>query len=102
MKAEYWEFIGNNWGKPAEEVEAEIAKMRNEDQVEANNLSAKISEQEKQIQQLTTQNIDLNKTNMNLILRLTDPNTAVMQQDDYTDDYKAPSINDLDKFVKEG
>ena len=73
MKKEQWEYIVNNWGTQDPVVMEEINKIKDADAIEAADLTAKLEEREKKILELTQQNVDLNKTNMNLILRLTDP-----------------------------
>lgn len=100
MKKEQWEYIVANWGTQDPVVMEEINKIKDADAIEAADLAAKLEEREKKILELTQQNVDLNKTNMNLILRLTDPAIA---PDDKPgeDDYTAPAITDIDAFVKE-
>lgn len=100
MKKEQWEYIVNNWGTSDPVVMEEINKIKDADAIEAADLTAKLEEREKKILELTQQNVDLNKTNMNLILRLTDP--SIPPDDNEGDDeYTAPSITDLDAFVTE-
>lgn len=100
MKKEQWEYIVANWGTQDPLVMEEINKIKDADAIEAADLAAKLDEREKKILELTQQNVDLNKTNMNLILRLTDPAIAPDDKPD-EDDYVAPAITDLDAFVKE-
>lgn len=101
MKKEQWEYIVNNWGTQDPVVMEEINKIKDADAIEAADLTAKLEEREKKILELTQQNVDLNKTNMNLILRLTDPSIQPEDKQD-DDEYVAPAITDLDAFVTEG
>lgn len=101
MKKEQWEYIVANWGTQDPVVMEEINKIKDADAIEAADLAAKLDEREKKILELTQQNVDLNKTNMNLILRLTDPSIPPKDKQDY-DEYTAPAITDLDAFVTEG
>lgn len=98
MKNEQWEYITTNWGTTDPVVMEEIAKMKDADALEHQSLKTKISDRDKKIQELTQQNVDLNKTNMNLILRLTDPEIPPKEDDE--PEYKAPRIDDYDAFVK--
>lgn len=100
MKKEQWEYIVANWGTQDPVVMEEINKIKDEDAIEAADLAAKLDERDKKILELTQQNVDLNKTNMNLILRLTDPSIPPEDKQD-DDEYTAPSVTDLDAFVKE-
>lgn len=101
MKKEQWEYIVNNWGTSDPVVMEEINKIKDADAIEAADLASKLEEREKKILELTQQNVDLNKTNMNLILRLTDP--SISSADDAEDDeYTPPALTDLDSFVTEG
>lgn len=100
MKKEQWEYIVSNWGTQDPVVMEEINKIKDADAIEAADLAAKIDERDKKILELTQQNVDLNKTNMNLILRLTDP--SIPPEDNQDDDeYTAPDVTDLDAFVME-
>lgn len=101
MKTEQWEFLTANWGTQDPVIMEQIAKMKDEDESTFRDLESKIEERDKKIVDLTNQNVDLNKTNMNLILRLTDPSLPPAQKDD-EEDYTPPSITDLDAFVTEG
>ena len=101
MKKEQWEYIVANWGTQDPVVMEEINKIKDEDAIEAADLAAKLEELEKKILDLTQQNVDLNKTNMNLILRLTDPSISPEDKQD-DEEYVAPAITDLDAFVTEG
>lgn len=98
MTSEQWKYLTDHWGDSDEVVMGEIAKIKDTDAIETNGYKAKISEHEASIQKLQQQNIDLNKTNMNLILRLTEPGQKGGEPEP---EYKAPSLSDLDAFVKE-
>lgn len=102
MKKEQWEYITANWGTQDPVVMEEIAKMKDIDEATARELEAKVEERDKKILELTQQNIELNKTNMNLILRLTDP--AFADTSEIVDEEPStPDISDLDAFIiKEG
>lgn len=99
MKQEQWEYITTNWGTQDPVVMEEIAKIKESDETDSRDKDARIEERDKKIQELTQQNVELNKTNMNLILRLTDPALPPANEPDPEPD--VPSINDLDEFVKE-
>lgn len=99
MKKEDWEYIANNWGNPEESVLAKVAEIREADSLEQSNAAAELKKKEEEISKLQSQNIDLNKTNMNLILRLTEPGSNVGGNEE--EEHKAASIYDLDAFVKE-
>lgn len=102
MKKEQWEYITTNWGTQDPTVMEEIAKMKDADESELRDLETRVADRDAKIQELTQQNVELNKTNMNLILRLTDPALAKTVEDEQEEEEKAPDINDLDAFVKEG
>lgn len=103
MKKEQWEYITTNWGTQDPVVMEEIAKMKDSDELERTELETRITDRDKKIQELTQQNVELNKTNMNLILRLTDPALAAAAEKVQEEEgYQAPDLNDLDAFVKEG
>lgn len=99
MKETQWEYITANWGESDPLVMEEIAKMKDADCIEQQNAAAAIEERDKKIQELTQQNIELNKTNMNLILRLTDPAIAPPKEDD--SEAEVADLDDLDAFVTE-
>lgn len=102
MKKEQWEYITTNWGTQDPVVMEEIAKIKDSDELEHTELETRITDRDKKIQELTQQNVELNKTNMNLILRLTDPALAAAAEKAQEDEeYQAPDLNDLDAFVKE-
>ena len=99
MKAEQWEYITNNWGTTDPVIMEQIAQIKDADAAEAQALAAQVEERDAKILELTQQNIDLNKTNMNLILRLTDPKLAPEPEPE--PEPEAPDLSDLDAFVKE-
>lgn len=99
MLKEQWEYITTNWGTQDPVVMEEIAKMKDADELNLRELEQKVSDRDKKIQELTQQNVELNKTNMNLILRLTDPALAPKKEEE--DEPEIPDLNDLDAFVKE-
>ncbi len=99
MKKEYWQYISDNWGSTDQAVMEQIAKYKDEDTISYSNLEKDLAEKEKNIQSLTQQNISLNRTNMDLVLRLTDPKTSAPAEE-IEEEYKAPNINDLDAFVR--
>lgn len=100
MKKEDWEFIANNWGASDESVMNQIATIRDQDTTETAALNSKLTEKDAEIMKLNQQNIDLNKTNMNLILRLTEPGSSVVGNEP-EQERKAASIYDLDAFIRE-
>lgn len=97
LSKENWEYITTNWGSADESVMSEIAKIKDADILATEAQSTKITELEEKVRSLTQQNVDINKTNMSLILRLTDPSLPPPPK---KDDYVAPQINDYDSFVK--
>ncbi len=101
MKKEQWEYITTNWGTQDPTVMEEIAKMKDADESELRDLETRVADRDAKIQELTQQNVELNKTNMNLILRLTDPALSKTVEEEQEEEDKAPDINDLDAFVKE-
>lgn len=97
LSKENWEYIITNWGSADESVMSEIAKIKDEDVLATEQQSTKITDLEEKVRSLTQQNVDINKTNMSLILRLTDPSLPPPTK---ADDYVAPQISDYDSFVK--
>lgn len=97
LSKDNWDYITANWGSADETVMGEIAKIKDEDVLSTEAQSAKIAELEEKVQSLTQQNVDINKTNMSLILRLTDPSLPPPPQ---KSEYIAPQVNDYDSFVK--
>lgn len=98
MKNEQWEYITAHWGTDDPVIMEEIAKMKDQDATEFQNLNKQVEDRDNKILELTHQNVDLNKTNMNLILRLTDPKLAPAVEKE--EEYHAPSLDDWDAFVK--
>ncbi len=99
MKKENWEYITTNWGSEDATVMEEIAKIKDTDALELQALQNELEETKKTVQSLTQQNVNLNRTNMDLILRLTDPLTSDKAQEEETE-YQAPALDDYDAFVK--
>ena len=99
MKKENWEYITTNWGSEDATVMEEIAKIKDTDALELQALQNELEETKKTVQSLTQQNVSLNRTNMDLILRLTDPLTSDKAQEEEAE-YQAPALDDLDAFVK--
>ena len=99
MKKENWEYITTNWGSEDATVMEEIAKIKDADALELQALQNELEETKKTVQSLTQQNVSLNRTNMDLILRLTDPLTSDKAQEEETE-YQAPALDDYDAFVK--
>lgn len=98
MKQEQWEYIVSNWASADPVVQEEIAKIKDADTLAMTEMENKIKDRDKKIQELNQQNIDLNKTNMSLFLRLTDPKLA-KESDDLDDDKPIPKIDDYDSFI---
>lgn len=98
MKTEQWEYITTHWGTDDPVIMEEIAKIKDSDTVEYQNLNKSIEDRDKKILDLTHQNVDLNKTNMNLILRLTDP--KLPRAEEKKEEPEVPKLTDLDAFVK--
>ena len=99
MKKEQWEYITNNWGTTDPVIMEQIAAIKDEDALAAKTAEEAIAERDKTIRELTQQNVDLNKTNMNLILRLTDPALADNKADEDEDEDAAVKTTDYDEFV---
>ena len=97
MKTEQWEYITAHWGTDDPCIMEEIAKIKDSDTLEYQNLNQSIADRDKKILDLTHQNVDLNKTNMNLILRLTDPK---IPREEKKEEPEPPKLTDLDAFVK--
>ena len=97
MKTEQWEYITAHWGTDDPVIMEEIAKIKDSDTLEYQNLNQSIADRDKKILDLTHQNVDLNKTNMNLILRLTDPK---IPHEEKKEEPETPKLTDLDAFVK--
>lgn len=97
MKTEQWEYITTHWGTDDPVIMEEIAKIKDADTLEYQNLNQSIEDRDKKILDLTHQNVDLNKTNMNLILRLTDPK---IPREEKKEEPEPPKLTDLDAFIK--
>lgn len=99
MKPEQWEYIINNWGSSDPLVQQEIASMKDKDAEEFNNLNAQLDDRNKKIQELTQQNTEVNRLNMAMVLRLTDPNNQG-GSDDEDGGYIPPDVDDYERFIK--
>lgn len=100
MTKEQWEIITANWGTQDPAIMEQIGKIKDEDAITLANLEKAVADRDNTIRELTQQNVDLNKTNMNLILRLTDP--AITPEPKVEDPEESiPAISDLDSFIKE-
>lgn len=97
MKKEIWEYITAHWGDTDQTVMEQIARYRDESDLEERNLNKSLSDAQEENRRITQQNVDVNKTNMALILRLTDPSLPPSKEEK---DYVAPKFNDYDSFVK--
>lgn len=97
LTRENWEYIVNHWGESDEGILNEIARMKDADSLDNESKLTEIEGLKAKIDDLTRQNVDVNKTNMQLILRLTDPSLPPPKQ---KDEYEAPAVTDLDAFVK--
>lgn len=98
MKKENWEYITANWGSEDASVMEEVAKIKDTDANELQALQNELAEAQKTVQSLTQQNVSLNRTNMDLILRLTDPLTSDKAEEEEAE-YQAPAIDDYKAFV---
>lgn len=101
MKKEQWEYITSNWGTQDPVIMEQIAAMKDEDALAAKTAEEAIASRDKTIQELTQQNVELNKTNMNLILRLTDPAISNDKEEEEEDE-KPVRTDDYDEFVTIG
>ena len=97
MKKEAWEYITTHWGETDETVMSQIAAFRDESDLEVQNLNKEIEDAKAENLKLTQQNVDVNKTNMALILRLTDPSLPPPEK---KREYVAPSVTDYSAFLK--
>lgn len=97
MKKEAWDYIQSHWGESEQTVMEQIAKYKDEDEIEFNNLNKSIEDARAENLKLTQQNVEVNKTNMALILRLTDPNLPPPPKEV---PYEAPKPTDYDSFLK--
>ena len=96
MKKEQWEYIANNWASTDPIVQEQVGKIKDEDELFIRDLEQQIEERDKKIQELNQQNIDLNKTNMSLFLRLTDPKLA--REAEELEKEKEPKIPKIDYY----
>lgn len=97
MKQEAWEYITAHWGDSNPEVMEQVSKYRDESDLEEQNLNKSLEDAREENRKLTQQNVDVNKTNMALIMRLTDPTLPPPKKDE---EYEAPKFNDYNAFVK--
>lgn len=97
MKKEGWEYVMSHWGEADEAVMNQIAAFKDEEEVELNNLNKQIEDAKAENLKLTQQNVEVNKTNMALILRLTDPSLPPPKKEE---EYKAPAVTDYSAFIK--
>lgn len=97
MKKEAWDYIQAHWGESEQIVMEQIAKYKDEDEIEFNNLNKSIEDAKAENLKLTQQNVEVNKTNMALILRLTDPSLPPPSKET---SYEAPKPTDYDLFLK--
>lgn len=100
MKREDWDYITNKWGDPEEDTLNTIAKLKEEDEKATADLIAQLEQKDAKIRELEQANINMNRTNMDLVLRLTDPaNPANHEEAEIEED--VADLNDLDAFVDE-
>lgn len=99
MTKQDWEYIVANWASSDEYTMEEIARIKDRDELARKELEDKLKERDDKIRDLTQQNIDLNKTNMSLFLRLTDPAIERVEVKE-EEDVKIPEITDYAAFVK--
>lgn len=97
MKKEAWDYIQAHWGESEQTVIEQIAKYKDEDEIEFNNLNKSIEDAKAENLKLTQQNVEVNKTNMALILRLTDPSLPPPPKET---SYEIPKPTDYDSFLK--
>lgn len=97
MTREKWEEILNLWGNPDEGTLERVKQAMDEDLIATDNFIKEIEARDNKVREIEQSNIELNRTNMNLILRLTDPQQA---QIDEVVEPEVADINDLDAFVK--
>lgn len=97
MKKEAWDYIQTHWGESEQTVMEQIAKYKDEDEIEISGLNKAIEDAKAENLKLTQQNVEVNKTNMALILRLTDPSLPPPSKDE---PYEAPKPTDYDSFLK--
>lgn len=97
MKKEAWDYIQTHWGESEQTVMEQIAKYKDEDEIEISGLNKAIEDAKAENLKLTQQNVEVNKTNMALILRLTDPSLPPPPKEEV---YEAPKPTDYDSFLK--
>lgn len=97
MKKEAWDYITSRWGDADQSVMEQIAAYKDEDEIEINNLKKALEDAKAENLKLTQQNVEVNKTNMALILRLTDPTLPPPKKEEQ---YEAPAVTDYDAFLK--
>lgn len=95
MTKDQWEQLTNIWGNPDEGSLETVRQMMDKDLLATDNFIKEIEKRDEQIRQLEQAKIDLNNTNMNLVLRLTDPNVA---QPDEVKEPEIPNVDDYDAF----
>lgn len=97
MTNEQWQYLVDHWGSSDPTVQEEIAKLRDADKAATDDLEKRLEEQTKRGDDLLQQNVDLNKTNMNLIMRVLDPEAPGNEP---PPDYEPPELTDYGSFVK--
>lgn len=97
MKKEAWEYIMTHWGEADETVMNQISAYKDEAELEVTNLNKQLEDAKAENLKLTQQNVEVNKTNMALILRLTDPSLPPPEK---KEEYKAPAVTDYSAFIK--
>lgn len=97
MKKENWDYIQAHWGDTDQSVMEQIAKFKDESDIEISDLNKKLDDAKAENLKLTQQNVEVNKTNMALILRLTDPTLPPPPKEE---SYEAPKPTDYDSFWK--
>lgn len=99
MNREQWDELTNMWGTPDEGTLERVAQFKDNDLLATENYIKEIEQRDAKIRELEQSNIELNKTNMNLILRLTDPTNA--QIDEEPSEPEIADVTDLDAFYHE-
>lgn len=97
MKKEQWDYIQAHWGDSDPTTMEEIAKIKDEDELERQQLQSSLDDAKEENRKLTVQNVEVNKTNMALILRLTDPKLPPNKEKEVP---SVPAFSDYDAFVK--
>lgn len=96
MTRETWDELTNMWGNPDESTLERVAQMKDEDVLREESYIKTIEELQQKLREVEQEKINLNNTNMNLVLRLTDPTNA--QIDEEESEPEIPDISDLDAF----